>query len=59
MAGKSCVLLHGARSVEEYQAGSVHVHPPAREPRDQPASHNPGETETRDAKRKTESSYLG
>ena len=51
MAGKSCVLLDGARSVEEYQAGSVHGHPPAREPRDQPASHSPGETETRDAKR--------
>ena len=46
MVGKSCVLLDGARSVEEYQAGSVHGHSPAREPRDQPASHSPGETET-------------
>lgn len=53
MAGKSCVLLDGARSVEEYQAGSVDGPSPAREPRDQPASHSPGEPETRGAKRRT------
>lgn len=53
MVGKSCVLLDEARSVEEYQAGSVDGPSPARESRDQPASHNPGEPETRGAKRRT------